>query len=192
MLDISLGESLCGLDRVVLKHLDGRGIHVRQARGRILRPDQVLKVPGEGMPMKKSDARGDLYLVVRVVFPEDAWTNDAARMDQIEKSLPPPPENIKAEIVDEVDFEPDADLEEVCIHPHPLAFPISFPIFFFSFSDESYSLVLDQVTPEVDPVGSTRTKNMNQPILSARNNEPEAVGGRDGWGWPGSSGGVVT
>lgn len=115
MLEISLGESLCGLDRVVLKHLDGRGVHMRQPRGRILRPDQVLKIPGEGMPLKKSDAKGDLYLVVKVNFPEDSWTRDGARLDQIQKLLPPPPKNISAEIIDEVDFQPDADLEEVCL-----------------------------------------------------------------------------
>ncbi len=112
-LEISLREALCGLDRVVLKHLDGRGIHMRDERGHILRPDQVLKVRGEGMPLKKSDARGDLYLVVKVNFPDDDWTNDVARMAQLEKLLPPAPENVKAEVVDEVDFEANADLDDV-------------------------------------------------------------------------------
>ncbi|KAI9752535.1 MAG: hypothetical protein M1815_000444 [Lichina confinis] len=111
-LEISLGEALCGLDRVVLKHLDGRGIHIQQPRGRILRPDEILKIPGEGMPLKKSDARGNLYLLIKVTFPENSWAQDEARMDQLGTLLPPPEPSLSADVIDEVDFEPEADLEE--------------------------------------------------------------------------------
>ncbi len=112
-IEISLAEALGGVDRVVLKHLDGRGIHIRQPRGRILRPHQVLKVPGEGMPFKKSDARGNLYLVIHVEFPEDGWAKDGDRVAQLQKLLPSPPTPVSADVVDEVEFEADADLDEV-------------------------------------------------------------------------------
>lgn len=111
-LEISLSEALTGFNRVVLRHLDGRGIqlHVEQPEGRVLRPDEILKIPGEGMPIKKSDAKGDLYLSVKVNFPQDGWLKDQAAVDRVKSVLPPPPE-IKykpgetPEIVDEVPFE---------------------------------------------------------------------------------------
>ncbi|KAI9793881.1 MAG: hypothetical protein M1816_007133 [Peltula sp. TS41687] len=111
-LHITLAEALCGFSRVVLKHLDGRGIHINQPRGRILRPNQILKVPGEGMPLKKGETKGDLYLVVNVEFPNDEWTEDDATLEQLQKVLPKHDQTIQAEIVDEVEFVADADLEE--------------------------------------------------------------------------------
>lgn len=112
-LEISLSEALTGFNRVVLRHLDGRGLklHVEQPEGRVLRPDEILKIPGEGMPIKRTDAKGDLYLSVKVNFPEDGWLKDQAAVDRVKAVLPPAPENqYKAgetpEIVDEVeDFE---------------------------------------------------------------------------------------
>ena len=112
-LNVTLAESLCGFSRVVLKHLDGRGIHLNHPQGKVLRPGQILKVEGEGMPLKKSDAKGDLYLVVKVDFPEDSWTGDATAFTSLQKILPPPEPAIEATEIDEVEFEPDANIEEV-------------------------------------------------------------------------------
>lgn len=114
-LKISLVEALTGFNRVVLTHLDGRGIqlNIRQPNGNVLRPGQVLKVPGEGMPMKRSDARGDLYLVVDIEFPEDGWIKDDQVIQKIRDALPPPeksdqPEPEEIEEV-AVDFGADVD-----------------------------------------------------------------------------------
>ncbi|KAF2867722.1 hypothetical protein BDV95DRAFT_581616 [Massariosphaeria phaeospora] len=116
-LHISLVEALTGFNRVVLTHLDGRGIslNVKQPNGKVLRPGQVLKVPGEGMPVKKSDAKGDLYLVVEIEFPEDGWLHSDAAVQKIRDVLPAPPApsaDETPEEVEEVDFESDADMEE--------------------------------------------------------------------------------
>ncbi|KAI7164535.1 DnaJ-domain-containing protein [Hortaea werneckii] len=111
-LNITLAEALTGFNRVILTHLDGRGLqlHVRQPQGKVLRPDQILKVPGEGMPHKRSDARGDLYLTVQIQFPEDGWLNDQAAVDRVRAVLPQSEKKeAKAgetpEVVDEVEFE---------------------------------------------------------------------------------------
>ena len=112
-LDITLAEALCGFSRVVLKHLDGRGIHLNHPQGKVLRPGQILKIEGEGMPLKKSDAKGDLYLVVKIDLPEDGWSTDPATFETLQKILPPPESPIEATEVDEVEFEPDADIEDV-------------------------------------------------------------------------------
>lgn len=115
VLKISLQEALTGFERVVLKHLDGRGIsmHVSQPAGRILRPGEILKIAGEGMPIKRSDAKGDLYLIVDVVFPEDGWLKDESAIQKIRDVLPKTgSEDIKAEEVDEVDFEVVKDMDD--------------------------------------------------------------------------------
>lgn len=114
-LHISLAEALTGFNRVVLTHLDGRGIqlNIKQPEGKVLRPGQVLKVPGEGMPMKRSDAKGDLYLVVEIEFPEDGWLKDDAAIKRVRDVLPSSEhEEEVPEEIEEVDFEWDADPEE--------------------------------------------------------------------------------
>ncbi|KAI9852202.1 MAG: hypothetical protein M1838_001438 [Thelocarpon superellum] len=119
-LDITLAESLAGFSRVVLKHLDGRGIHLDHPAGHVLRPDQILKVAGEGMRHKRSDARGDLYLVVKIAFPADGWLTDETSLDTLRGLLPPPAPLIEADAVDEVEFDPQANPEDFGTDPsHP-------------------------------------------------------------------------
>lgn len=112
-LNVTLAESLSGFSRVVLKHLDGRGIHIDYPRGKILRPNEVIKVQGEGMPLKRGEAKGDLYLIAKVEFPEDGWMADDNSFEALQKLLPPPAPPIDAEEIDEVEYEEDVDIEEV-------------------------------------------------------------------------------
>lgn len=113
-LEVTLAEALCGFSRVVIKHLDGRGIHInhRHPKGRILRPDQVIKVAGEGMPHKKSDLKGDLYLIARIKFPEDGWLKGGESVSKLQALLPQPAAPIFADPVDEVDYDETAKLED--------------------------------------------------------------------------------
>ncbi|KAJ9158421.1 DnaJ-domain-containing protein [Coniochaeta hoffmannii] len=112
-LNITLAEALTGFSRVVLKHLDGRGIHIDHPRGKVMQPGQVLKVAGEGMPLKRSDAKGDLYLIVKIEFPEEGWLKDEKEYDILMKLLPPPEPPITADEVDEVAYDSDADIQEM-------------------------------------------------------------------------------
>ncbi|KAF2030410.1 hypothetical protein EK21DRAFT_33117, partial [Setomelanomma holmii] len=114
-LKISLAEALTGFNRVVLTHLDGRGIqlNVQQPNGKVLRPGQVLKIEGEGMPMKRSDARGDLFLVVDIEFPEDGWLKNDAALQKVRDALPASePEGTKHEEVEEVEIDYDAEMDD--------------------------------------------------------------------------------
>ncbi|PMD59032.1 DnaJ-domain-containing protein [Hyaloscypha bicolor E] len=111
-LNISLSEALTGFSRVVLKHLDGRGIHLNHPQGKVLKPGQILKIAGEGMPLKKSDSKGDLYLVVKIEFPEDGWLEDPAAFGELQKILPGPPPVVETTEVDEVEYDSDADIED--------------------------------------------------------------------------------
>ncbi|KAI6368277.1 hypothetical protein MCOR25_004685 [Pyricularia grisea] len=112
-LNVTLGEALMGFSRVVLKHLDGRGLHLELPRGKVLRPTEILKVPGEGMPHKRGDAKGDLYLIVKIEFPEDGWLKDDSDYEALQKLLPPPAAPITADEVDDVEYERDADIEQM-------------------------------------------------------------------------------
>lgn len=114
-LNVTLAESLCGFSRVVLKHLDGRGIHINYPRGKILRPNEVIKVEGEGMPLKRGEAKGDLYLLAKVEFPENGWLSDDKSYEALQKLLPPPEPPIEVEEIDEVEYEEDVDIEEVSL-----------------------------------------------------------------------------
>jgi len=114
-INITLAEALCGFSRVVIKHLDGRGLHVnhQEEKGRVIKPGQILKIPGEGMPIKKSDLKGDLYLVVDIVFPNDEWLHDEKTAAQLKKLLPPPEKPIQADTIDEVEYNEDAKMDDI-------------------------------------------------------------------------------
>lgn len=110
--DVTVAEALTGFSRVVIKHLDGRGIEITHPAGKVLSPGQVLKVSGEGMPIKRSDSKGDLYLVVNVKFPEENWRPSPEMIAKLKQVLPSPEPAITAETVDEVDFDPKGNMEE--------------------------------------------------------------------------------
>jgi DnaJ family protein A protein 2 len=112
-LDITLTEALTGFSRVVLKHLDGRGIHIDHPQGKVLKPEQVLRIEGEGMPLKKSDQKGDLFLIVKIQFPDSGWTEDPATFATLQKLLPGPEPAIEATEIDEVEYDSEADIDDV-------------------------------------------------------------------------------
>lgn len=113
-IEITLAESLCGFARVVVKHLDGRGLLIQhpQPNARVLEPGQVIKVVGEGMPHKKSDLKGDLYLVIKVKFPEYGWLEDRQVLAKLKELLPTPGTPIRADVVDDVSHDDTASLDE--------------------------------------------------------------------------------
>ena len=89
-LKVSLEEALCGFARVILTTLDGRGLsytHRVEEKG-IIRPKDIFKIVGEGMPLgKNSDGKGDLYLDVEIEFPSDDWLMDRTRLDLLRSVL---------------------------------------------------------------------------------------------------------
>ena len=113
-IEITLAEALCGFSRVVVKHLDGRGLHIQhpQSKARVLEPGQVIKVVGEGMPQKKSELKGDLYLVIKVKFPEYEWLEERQMFEKLKGLLPTPENPIQADIVDDVTCDAAANLDD--------------------------------------------------------------------------------
>ncbi|KAI7832405.1 Hsp40-like protein, subfamily A, member 2 [Gamsiella multidivaricata] len=71
---ISLAEALCGFSKILLTHLDGRGIHVEQPAGQVIKPGDTKRITGEGMPHRKQPVdKGDLYIAFDIEFPESNW-----------------------------------------------------------------------------------------------------------------------
>ncbi|KAL9051337.1 MAG: hypothetical protein Q9162_006092 [Coniocarpon cinnabarinum] len=108
---ITLAEALCGFHRVVLKHLDGRGIQLHHNPAeRVLRPNQTLCVPDEGMPVKRREQKGNLFLKVFIQFPDADALLDSGVHDKLKGILPKPEPPIHAAEVDEVNFQANANM----------------------------------------------------------------------------------
>lgn len=112
-IEVTLAEALCGFSRIVVTHLDGRGLNIQhpQPAARVLEPGQVIKVAGEGMPHKRSDQKGDLYLIVKIKFPDYGWLETHGALDKLKDLLPKPGPLIQAEEVDDVSYDESASLE---------------------------------------------------------------------------------
>ncbi|ORC92168.1 chaperone DnaJ protein [Trypanosoma theileri] len=66
--EVSLSEALLRV-QMSLKMLDGRVISVHVPNDTVLKPNSVLKVPGEGMP-SSNGGRGDLYVMTHMKMPQ--------------------------------------------------------------------------------------------------------------------------
>jgi DnaJ family protein A protein 2 len=66
---VTLNEALCGFSAAIT-HLDGRTILIKIPAGKVIKPDSIHQVAGEGMPVRGGAERGKLYVVFEVAFPE--------------------------------------------------------------------------------------------------------------------------
>ncbi|GFY69897.1 dnaJ homolog subfamily A member 2 [Trichonephila inaurata madagascariensis] len=109
---LALVEALCGFC-LIIKHLDGRDLVVRQAPGEVIQPGCIKGVAHEGMPVYKNPfEKGNLYIKFSITFPENHFT-DVANLKVLERLLPPRPvfEMPTGENVEEADlhdYDPDA------------------------------------------------------------------------------------
>lgn len=77
---ITLSEALLGFSRILLTHLDGRGIEITNSPGKIIKPRDTIVIRGEGMPhYKNADLKGDLYIIFDVEFPDENWASSVDR-----------------------------------------------------------------------------------------------------------------
>lgn len=107
---ISLREALCGFDKVLVTHLDGRGIQVKHPKGKVIKPGMVKRVPHEGMPIyKRSSDHGDLYIQFDIAFPDDDFIG-LDQLSTLQSLLPQVPDNKNNtknhEIIDECSLIP--------------------------------------------------------------------------------------
>lgn len=96
---IPLVDSLCGFSKVLVKHLDGRGIQVSTPKGKVIRPGDYIKIKNEGMPVKhdpkksswfssSTGKKGDLYIEIDIEFPSDNWYLEKNDIVKIKNILP--------------------------------------------------------------------------------------------------------
>ncbi|KAF9046879.1 DnaJ-domain-containing protein [Hymenopellis radicata] len=104
---ITLSEALFGFSRILVTHLDGRGIKVTSPPGKILKPDDSIVLRREGMPIHKTpDQKGDLYVVFEIEMPDSQWLK-TVDPKAVEALLPPKKSDVEPapEVVDEAKFE---------------------------------------------------------------------------------------
>lgn len=94
---IPLVQALCGFSTVVCQHLDGRAMHVTTPKGKVVRPGDLIKISGEGMPRTNTSVlnrvmgrrHGDLYIEMDVEFPKDSWYLEKNDLTKLSHVLPP-------------------------------------------------------------------------------------------------------
>lgn len=61
---LTISEALTGFSRVVLTHLDGRGISLTVPPGKVVNHGQSFRIKGEGMPKESGNSpdKGDLWI----------------------------------------------------------------------------------------------------------------------------------
>lgn len=105
----SLDESLCGVkEKVILQHLDERYLKISTPTGKVLRPNEYIKIRGEGFPVKNTSMRGNLFVKVEVEFPKDGWFSERSELNKVKDILPMTRseafEDVDVNNVDQVDF----------------------------------------------------------------------------------------
>ena len=78
--EITLSEALLGFSRIVIKHLDGRGLKVSSPPNKIIKTSDTIILRGEGMPhLRRPNEKGDLYIIFNVQFPSEEWLSTIDR-----------------------------------------------------------------------------------------------------------------
>jgi len=86
-LNINLSESLCGFKKVI-DHIDERHLLLKSIN--IIKPFDVKKIKGEGMPiLNDKNKKGDLYIKFTVTFPNKLNDNEKKKLRE---ALPKAPD----------------------------------------------------------------------------------------------------
>jgi len=94
----------------VLTHLDNRKILLKSSG--VIQPGQVMKVPGQGMPIKgHPDKFGDLYITFKVVLPEQITPEQSKALLQVLPSPPLDAEEVK-QVTEQLDLEKISQQDE--------------------------------------------------------------------------------
>ncbi|KAJ3997169.1 hypothetical protein F5050DRAFT_1799225 [Lentinula boryana] len=146
---ITLSEALLGFSRILLTHLDGRGIKVTSPPGKIFQPDSTIVIRGEGMPIyKRPDTKGDLFVLFEIEMPSEDWLRSVDQQ-ALANLLPPKKPEIQPEpkIVDEANF------EEIDVRSQ--SFPASQDFFDHGFANQRDAINDEDWEDEDDDEGDT-------------------------------------
>jgi DnaJ homolog subfamily A member 2 len=88
-INLELSEALCGFTKTIT-HMDGRVLRIDSPAGRVVKPDSVHMIEGEGMPYHGNPfTKGRLFIIFRVNFPSSLPQNTIRALQQ---ALPAAPE----------------------------------------------------------------------------------------------------
>lgn len=76
---ISLADALCGYEFSTV-FLDGKELVIRSQPGKVVKPNQLMRVSGKGMPRRQGQKPGDLFVQIEVDFPANV---DAEKREQL-------------------------------------------------------------------------------------------------------------
>lgn len=79
---ITLAEALCGFE-FSAAFLDGEQLVIRSRPGEVLRPGQLMRIKGKGMPRKHGQKPGDLFLKLEVEFPAEVPPEGRAKLAEL-------------------------------------------------------------------------------------------------------------
>ncbi|WRT66168.1 uncharacterized protein IL334_003121 [Kwoniella shivajii] len=88
LISIRLSESLLGFSRILFIHLDGRGIKITSRKGeRMIQPGSIWIIKGEGMTIRGTKRKGDMYIRFDVEFPSLEWANQLEEGNGVETKI---------------------------------------------------------------------------------------------------------
>ena len=76
-LSITLLEALTGFSKTIT-HLDGHSVGVTMSK--VVQPEFVLKIPGEGMPIAGTSNSGDMLVHFQIQYPKDLHESEKEGM----------------------------------------------------------------------------------------------------------------
>jgi len=86
--EITLVQALCGFSYYIRSLEEQTFLEIRIPPGRVVQPDDVIKIAGKGLPQKGSNIVGNLFIKFKVVLPSsNSIDNDA--MNQLRQILSP-------------------------------------------------------------------------------------------------------
>jgi len=108
-INLELTEALCGFTKTI-SHLDGRTLRIDSTAGKVIAPDSVHMINGEGMPYHGNPfTKGRLFTLFRVRFPA---TFPNATVNALKAGLPPAPECVLSGSEEECHFR-EVDVSQI-------------------------------------------------------------------------------
>ena len=79
---INLAESLLGTE-INFIHINGQEKFIHMPQTNVIKPYSIYRIPGEGMPIRKSNEYGDLLIKFNVVFPDSISKDDIEKLQKV-------------------------------------------------------------------------------------------------------------
>lgn len=119
-IDIPLSDALTGIkNKFLTKTFDDRLLYLSTPSGKVIKPDEILKVPGEGWPYRVNNEIkfGDLYIKCNIEFPPDNWFTEKNELFAIQNLLPQSSVHEENEINDPLNSETISNFDIVTSFP---------------------------------------------------------------------------